>query len=87
MSMAWNHGKWVASGGGGVGQGSFQGDPATAERGETAWPRPTPPVPIQASHWLNPVRASWQRDLENAVHRGLPPGCQAELGKGRFEIT
>ena len=85
--MAWNHGEWVARWGWG-GTGELPRRPRNCrERGR--WPGLVPPhqSPFSASHWLNPVRASWQSDLENVVHRGLPLGSQAELGKGRFEIT
>ena len=63
----------------GVEQRSFRGDPETAERGGNGLASAQSSFIL--SHWLNPVRASWQRDLVNVVHRGLPPDAKQSWGK------
>ena len=51
------------------------------ERGKRPGLGPPHQSPFIVSHRLNLVRASWQRDLENVVHRGLPPDAKQSWGK------
>ena len=67
----------------GVGQGSFRGDPATAERGETAWPRPTPPVPLQCIPLAEPNEGQLAEGLGKRSSQGFAPGMPSRAGEGQ----
>ena len=71
--MAWNHGEWVANGGGGWSRGASEEIPKLQREGETAWPRPTPPVPLHCVPPAEPGESQLAKRLGKRSSPGSAP--------------